>query len=1147
MPDFSHLHCHTDFSLLDGAAKVKKIIQKNKELGMDALAITDHGNMFGVPHFVAAAHKEGIKPIIGCEFYVAEDMHNLKDKTRYHQVLLAKDEQGYRNLSRLCSLGFLEGYYYKPRIDKKIIKQYAQGLVATTCCLAGEVPRSIIRHGEKEGEKVFLTWLDIFGTDYYIELQRHGIPEQDECNAVLLKWAKKHNVKVIATNDVHYIAQKDSIAQDVLLCLQTGKDYNDPKRMRFENDQFFLKSPTEMAELFKDVPEALANTQEIVEKINPLSLERDILLPIFQLPPNFTNADDYLKHLSFAGATLKYGTISAEIENRINYELSIIQKTGFAGYFLIVQDFIRAAQHINVVVGPGRGSVAGSIVAYCIGITKIDPLHYNLLFERFLNPERVSMPDIDIDFDDEGRKRVIDYVVDKYGKNQVASIITFGSMAAKSAIRDVARVLGVPLATANHMAKLVPDKLGTTLSAAFTEVPELAELKQKTTTSEGKVLDLAATLEGAVRHTGIHAAGIIIAPHDLLDCIPVKTDKNADLLVTQYDGSVLESTGMLKMDFLGLKTLSIIKDTLSLIDKHYGQKIDIDLIPLDDPKTFALYQAGKTKATFQFESEGMRQWLKKLIPTNIEDLIAMNALYRPGPMQFIPKFIARKHGQEKIEYPHPLLEGLLKNTYGIMVYQEQIIQTAQKLAGYSLGTADLLRRAMGKKKVEEMDKQRVIFIKGAAEKHNISKEKAVVVFDMMEKFAQYGFNRSHAAAYTIIAYQTAYLKANYPAAYMAAVLTHNQNDIEKIGFFMDECRHQGIEVLGPDINESEVNFDLNKEKQIRFGLGAIKGAGEAAVTSIIAAREKCGSFDNFFAFVENVNLRTVNKKTMECLAMSGALDSFAQFHRKQYTFAERNEPNFIEKTTQYATQVKKEKNGAQQSLFGVTSGDAIKKPMPPSCAPYESIDKLHMEKELVGFYVSGHPLDPFKVELASFCNVDTQNILTSRHKQVCIAGTLVNYTVRQSKKGGLFALVTLEDYKGTLNFALFGEDFLKHKHMLEVGRLVYMTGSVVARYHQKDVREFRPQQINLLSEVREKLSKGVKLTVAHEQVDVNFVAQLTAAAKQYPGIGFLQLTITDSAEKISVDLSSQQYKVSLDNNFLAILEEMRIPFQLLGR
>ena len=1141
MPPFCHLHCHTQYSLLDGAAKIKTLVGKAQQLDMEALAITDHGNMFGVPHFVAAAKKVGIKPIIGCEFYTAPDMHNHKDKTRYHQVLLAKNETGYKNLSTLCSMGFLEGYYYKPRVDKRLIKQYAEGLVATTCCLAGEVCQTILRKGEAAAEKSFLAWLDIFGADYYIELQRHGIKEQDQCNEVLLQWAQKHQVKVIATNDVHYVDQQDSTAQDILLCLQTGKDYADPNRMRFENDQFFLKAPQEMAQLFADVPEALANTQEIAHKIETPSLERDILLPLFHLPAGFATQDAYLKHLALAGAKQRYGTLSAALEERLHYELGVIQAMGFPGYFLIVQDFINTARKLGVVVGPGRGSVAGSVVAYCIGITNIDPIHYNLLFERFLNPERVSMPDIDIDFDDEGRQKVIDYVVDKYGRNQVAQIITFGSMGAKSAIRDVARVLGLPLDKSNQMAKLVPEKPGTTLAQAFAEVPELAALKKDLTSPEGKVLSFAETLEGSARHTGIHAAGIIIAPDDLMQYIPVKSDKHSELLVTQYDGAVVESMGMLKMDFLGLKTLSIIKDALALIEKNHGQRIAMDQIPLTDEPTFALYQQGDTMATFQFESEGMRQWLVKLKPSNIEDLIAMNALYRPGPMQFIPNFVARKHGQEKIYYAHPLLEAILKNTYGIMVYQEQIIQTAQIMAGYTLGAADLLRRAMGKKKVDEMAQQREVFVKGAQAKHNIPQAKALEVFEVMEKFAQYGFNRSHSAAYSVLAYQTAYLKAHYPAEYMASVLTHNQGDIDKITFFMEACKQQGLEVLGPDVNESEATFDVNPKGQIRFGLGAIKGAGEAAVEAIILERRRAKRFQDIFSFAERVNLRAVNKKTFESLAMAGAFDSFPDYHRRQYLHTENGDASLIEKAIRYGQQLQQERDSAQQSLFMVAEESAVyysKRPEVAACAPYEELEKLRLEKEVVGCYISGHPLDRYKVELEHFCNCHTQNALAFKGKEVQLAGIIIEAKTRQSKHGKPFGLFRVEDYEGTLDLALFGEDFHKNQHMLQAGTFVYLTGNVVERYNQADVWELRPRKLSLLSEVRDKMSKALQLHLPITAVNEVLTTQLAQAITQHPGNCPLTVTVTAPEEAISVALLARNYRIQPSNEFFATLRPL---------
>ncbi len=1147
MQEFTHLHCHSQYSLLDGAAKVDGLVSKAQALNMQALAITDHGNMFGVPHFVAAAKKHGIKPTIGCEFYLAPNMHDFKDKTRYHQILLAKDEQGYKNLARLCSLGFMEGYYYKPRIDKPLLRKYREGLIATTCCLSGEVPQAILHKREQEAEAIFLDWLELFGSDYYIELQRHGIKEQGLCNEVLLKWAKKHQVKVIATNDVHYVAQQDNIAQDVLLCLQTGKDYDDPNRMRFENDQFFLKSPQEMALLFQDIPEALANTQEIVDKIQPPCLERDVLLPIFRLPTGFTNQDEYLRQLTISGAKKRYGTITADIETRINYELGVIQKMGFPGYFLIVQDFINAARELGVVVGPGRGSVGGSVVAYCIGITNIDPLHYNLVFERFLNPERVSMPDIDIDFDDVGRQKVIEYVADKYGKNQVAHIITFGSMAAKSAIRDVARVLNLPLDRANYMAKLVPEKLGITLADAFKEVPELAEWRQDTNKLEGKILSLAETLEGSARHTGVHAAGIIIAPDDLLNLIPVKTDKNSDLLVTQYDGSVVERVGMLKMDFLGLKTLSIIKDALALIEKSRGKKIDLDQLPLDDPKTFELYQRGHTIATFQFESEGMRQWLQKLKPTQFEDLIAMNALYRPGPMQFIPNFVARKHGQEKIEYPHPLLEDILKNTYGIMVYQEQVMKTAQIIAGYTLGGADLLRKAMGKKQVDEMRRQRDIFVKGAEAKHGIPPAQALEIFAVMEKFAQYGFPRAHAAAYSVIAYQTAYLKANYPAEYMASVLTHNQHDISKIAFFMEECIRQGIQVLGPDINESQMNFDVNANQQIRFGLGAIKGVGDAAVQHMIAAREAQGSFTDIFHFIEQIDLKAVNKKTLECLAMAGAFDSFPGYHRRQYLFATPGEPTFLEKIVQYGNQVKQEKAAAQQSLFAMDTAHLYgQKPTIPNCEPYEILEKLKLEKELVGYYISGHPLDEFKVELTYFCNSHTQNVRLFKNQEVRLAGMITDCTIKYNKQGRPFALFTLEDYLGALELALFGEDFLKNKHMLQKGLFVYLVGVIAARYNQPDVWELRVQKVSLLSEIREQLSKKLLITLPINSITEELAEQMHQAIASFPGRCSLHMNIQDTDEAVGVELYTSQYRVNPTNELFNQLSQIKgIAYELI--
>ena len=858
MPDFCHLHNHTQYSLLDGASDIKTLIKKAVQDEMKAVAITDHGNMFGVFEFVKEANKKNILPIIGCEFYLVPDRlkkeliagfgndeDGTKGKKAFHQILLAKNETGYKNLMKLCSMGFLEGYYYNPRIDFNLIKEYREGLIASTCCLAGIVPQYILHKGEAEAEKMFKEWLDVFGEDYYVELQRHGIPEQDEVNAVLVRWAHKYGVKIIATNDAHYVNETDAVAQDILLCLQTNKNFNDANRMRFSNNQFYFKTKKEMEERFRDLPHALDNTLEVVSKIQPIELRKHILLPNFPLPKEFSSNQEYLEHLTWQGAKRRYPEMDDQTRTRLEHELSIIRTTGFAGYFLIVEDFIRSSRELGVCVGPGRGSAAGSAVAYCIGITNVDPIKYNLLFERFLNPERVSMPDMDIDFDDVGRARVIDYVVKKYGQNQVAQIVTFGTMGPKTGIRDVARVLGLPLPESNRIAKLIPELPGMKFERAFAEVPELAALKNSPDPKVQQVIQIAETLEGCTRHHGIHAAGIIIAPGDIRDHIPVMRDKDSQLLVTQYEGKLIEDAGLLKMDFLGLKTLSILKDALEDIERNHGVKIDLDVIPLDDAKTFELFQHANTIGVFQFESPGMRKYLRELKPTHIEDLIAMNALYRPGPMNFIPEYIDRKRGRKRVEYPHPMLEEILKPTYGIMVYQEQIMQAAQVLADYSLGSADLLRRAMGKKKMEEMQMHRSTFVEGARKK-GVPEKAAENIFSVMEKFAEYGFNRSHSAGYAIIAYQTAYLKANFPSEFMAAILSNYVHSIDDTQFYLNEAKKLGIPTLGPDINESQTKFSANKKGEIRFSLAAIKGIGEAAVNAIVEERKCERTFQRFF-------------------------------------------------------------------------------------------------------------------------------------------------------------------------------------------------------------------------------------------------------------------------------------------------------------
>ncbi|MEI6816733.1 MAG: DNA polymerase III subunit alpha [Bacteroidota bacterium] len=1148
MPEFTHLHVHTQYSLLDGAARIDSLMENVKNNGMKSLAITDHGNMFGVPKFVSEAKKKGILPVIGCEFYLAHGSRHdktkredVEEKNIYHQLILAKNEIGYKNLSQLSSQAYIEGYYYKPRIDKELIRKHKEGLIATTCCLASEINQTILHRGEKDAEKLFVEWLEIFGEDYYIEIQRHGIKEQDICNEVLLRWSKKYNVKVIATNDVHYVNMKDSEAQDILLCLQTGKDYDDPARMRFQNNQFYLKTKEEMEVLFKDVPESLDNTAEIISKIEPLKLERSILLPFFPLPESFQSMDDYLKFLSYEGARKKYGELTETLIQRLDFELSVIKDMGFAGYFLIVQDFIAVAKTLKVSVGPGRGSAAGSVVAYCTDITNIDPIKYDLLFERFLNPERVSMPDIDIDFDDIGREKVINYVIDKYGKDKVAQIVTFGTMAAKSAIKDVSRVLKLPLNEANRIVKLIPDGLNVSLKKAFDDVKELSDLKINNGQLQSKVLNFAEVLEGSPRHTGIHAAGVIIAPDNLLNFIPVCTSKDSELLITQYDGKYVESVGMLKMDFLGLKTLTIIVDAVELIEQNHGVKIDIDNIPLDDKKALDLYQRGDTIGTFQFESDGMRQYLKDLKPTNIEDLIAMNALYRPGPMDFIPKFIACKHGREKVEYPHPILEGILKNTYGIMVYQEQIMQTAQIMGGFTLGGADLLRRAMGKKDMAKMDEQKAIFVEGAKNK-GIDEKKAEEVYAVMAKFAEYGFNRSHSAAYSVLAYQTGYLKAHYPNEFMSAVLTNSMSDIKKVAYYMEESRRQKIAVLGPDINESKFKFTVNKSGAIRFGLGAIKGVGEGAVNAIVEEREKNGYYENIFDLVKRVNLKSVNKKTLEGLALAGAFDSFPDYNRKEYFHFNENETmSGIEKIIKFGSSFQEGKISNTMSLFGDVIDNGLEEPKLPRTENWGKLEILKYEKEIIGIYISGHPLDEYRLEIDTFCNMtieELSDLESKRGKEFSIAGIITDAQHKVTKTNRPFGSFTIEDYTQSINIAMFSEDYLKNKHLLVKDTFLYVKGKVQQRFGDSNQLEVKVTSIQLLPELREKMVKSFSFKIGLEQLNNEVVKKLTALTKKYPGKTQLKVLVTDTSQKQFIELPATKLRVNPTNLFIDELLEI---------
>jgi DNA polymerase-3 subunit alpha len=997
---FTHLHCHTQYSLLDGASHIKKLINKAVEDDMPAIAITDHGNMYGVFEFVSEACSKGIKPIVGCEFYLVENRHKKNftkdDKDiRYHQLLLAKNQEGYQNLSKLCSLGFLEGMYGKyPRIDKELILKYHKGLIATTCCLGAIVPKTILKKGEVEGEKEFLWWLSIFGEDFYVEIQRHNLKEQEIVNAILLKFAQKYGVKIIASNDCHYIDKQDAEAHDILLCVNTGEKKSTPSikefsdediiprgaRFAFPNNEFYFKNTKEMTNLFIDLPQAIDNTNEIVDKVNIPQIKREILLPKFDIPEEFRihktpikengntlNPDDlnqweYLKHLTYKGAQERYGEINDIIKERLDFELYTIKTMGFAGYFLIVSDFIKAGKDLGVFVGPGRGSAAGSVVAYCLGITNIDPIKYNLLFERFLNPDRKSMPDIDTDFDDEGRAKVIEYVVKKYGKERVAQIVTFNSMAAKSSIKDVARVLDMPLSQANDLAKLVSDKPGIKLSFLIhgpirrkdtkddnekvleeelsaedlAKAIKLREYYNDENSFESKVLKQALVLEGSIRGTGVHAAGIIIAPHDLTDLIPMAVSKESDLYITQYEGNYIESAGVIKMDFLGLKTLTILKNTIKLIEKNHGIKIDINKIDLNDKKTFEIFQNGETDGVFQFESIGMKKYLQELKPDCFEDLIAMNALYRPGPLAYIPNYINRKHGREPITYDLEGMEEYLAETYGITVYQEQVMLLAQKLANFTKSDADMLRKAMGKKDRTTLDKLKSKFIQGATQKgHPLNKVEKV--WSDWEAFASYAFNKSHSTCYAYVAFQTAYLKAHYPAEFLAANLTNEKDNIEKLTYFLEECKRLNIPVIGPNVNESDVFFNVNKKGEIVFGLGGIKGTGEAATQEIIKEREK-SLFKDIYDFVERVNHKIINKKTMEALAQAGAFDCFKDIHRAQY-FAKEGELSFIEKLIKYSNSYNELKIKTNLTLFDFSDKAimAIPKPKPPDCTPWDDI------------------------------------------------------------------------------------------------------------------------------------------------------------------------------------------------------------------
>lgn len=1161
MPQFVHLHNHTEFSLLDGAAKIDDITQKACDCGHSAVAITDHGNMYGVPKFVLAARKKGLKPIVGCEFYICAhpvEEKDTKTNPRFHQILIAKNRTGYQNLVKLCSFGYTDGYYYKPRIDKETLKKHSEGLIASTCCLASEINRTIIDKGEDEAEKLLAWYLDVFGDDYYIELQRHGLGDMEKCNQVLIRWSKKYGLKMIATNDVHYVNREDSEAHDLLLALQTGSDYDDPNRFRFTDDygklnpEFYFKTTDEMEKLFSDVPEALENTMEIADKVDfEMNLAGDMNLPEFAVPKEHGDMDGYLRFLTYEGAKKRYGEITAEIQERIDYELKVMKKMGYAGYFLIVQSFTSVARERGVYVGPGRGSAAGSVVAYCLGIIDIDPLAYQLLFERFLNPDRVSPPDIDIDFDDEGRQEVIDYVVEEYGRQSVSQVITYGTMGAKTALRDVGRTLGVPLAEVNRIAKYVPDRPGINFKKALSKdqnpdhYQELEKEFQSPDPTIRKMMRFAKTLEGTARHTGVHACAVIIAPGSVTNYVPIATAKDKSF-VTQYDGPMAEMCGLLKMDFLGLKTLSIIKTAIKLVKYNHNVVVDPDNIDLEDLKTFELYQRGDTVATFQFESEGMRKYLRQLKPTNIEDLIAMNALYRPGPMDNIPTFVDRKHGRVPIEYPHENLEPILSTTYGIMVYQEQIMQTAQIMANYSLGQADLLRRAMGKKKMEVMKQERVRFVKGAAE-NNIDEKKAMEVFDTMEKFAQYGFNKSHAAAYSVLAFKTAYLKAHFPSEYMAAVLTHNVNDISKITFFIEECRRMGIKVLSPCVNESERLFSVKGEGDIRFGLEAIKGVGRSVCKAIIKERRENGHFTSIFDMTSRVPAGTLNRKVMEALAYSGAFDSFEVRSRSCYFEpVDTTNTNVLERAVQYGNKVQEEKNSNQVSLFGDvgTGTGGLSEPKIPQAEEWTLMDRLNFEKDVIGFYLSGHPLDTYKMEIQSFTNCSISRLEEINGRELKIAGIITKGREGMTRRGNKYGIFTIEDFTGSVEIALFGDDFARHRGYMDINNMLYMVVERVPSFRDPTVFETKVKDVKFLADVFERITSTVAIELRLSQIEPSFIQELSEIFKQHEGQTPVEFLINDHEIPASIPLNSRTFMVKPSSELLEDLETINLNCSL---
>lgn len=1191
---FAHLHNHSQFSILQSTSSTADLVKAAADNNMPAIAITDTGNMMGAFHFVQAVANQNakakqkalesdeepqlIKPIVGCEFFVCEDRTNKNTKDNgYMVVFLAKNKNGYHNLAKMSSISYAEGFYYVPRIDREIIEKYKEDLIVLTGSLYGEVPSKVLNVGEHQAEEALLWWKDQFGEDLYIELMRHNQEDEERVNPVLIEFSKKHNIKVVATNNTYYIKQEDANAHDILLCVKDGEKQGTPigrgrgYRYGLPNQDYYFKSTEEMKALFKDIPEAIFNVKEVIDKVEVYTLAREVLLPNFEIPAEFIQKDDpkgklgenaYLKHLTYEGAKKRYKDLTPEVSERLDFELDVIAESGYPGYFLIVQDLIAEARKMGVSVGPGRGSAAGSAVAYCLRITNIDPIEYDLLFERFLNPDRVSMPDIDIDFDDEGRSKVMDYVINKYGSNQVAQITTYGTMGGKSAIRDTARVLDLPLSDADRLAKLMPQmsKLNkvfgfseSELKAAFRS-EDYEKVKELIFISNGndlqaQTINQAKILEGSVRNTGIHACGVIITPGDITNYVPVATAKDSDLYVTQFDNSVVESAGLLKMDFLGLKNLTIIKDAVALVKIKHNIDLDPDTFPLDDEKTFELFQRGETVATFQYESAGMQKYMRDLKPTVFADLIAMNALYRPGPIEYIPSFIRRKNGEEEISYDLPVMEKYLKETYGITVYQEQVMLLSQELAGFTKGDADVLRKAMGKKIFSVLEKMKPKFLEGGnANGHPV--EVLEKIWKDWEAFASYAFNKSHSTCYAWIGYQTAFLKANYPAEYMAAVLSNNMNDIKEVSKFMEECKRMGLPVLSPDVNESYYKFTVNDKGAIRFGMGAVKGVGGNAVATIVENR-KDGKYKSVFDLAKRIDLRAANKKAFENLALAGGFDSF-DTHRAQYFHDDGDGTIFLEKVLRYAAKYQENLNSSQISLFGESSEVQFPEPEVPPCDEWGTMRKLKQEKEVVGIYISGHPLDDFKTEIKTFCRnkVGDFNLLEKYvNKELIFGGVITDVQHRVTKNGKNWATFILEDYEDSFEFRMFGEEYLKFRHLLVINGFIFCRvyikeGWISKTTGEKIEHRMQFNSIQLLQDVLEKNSKKLIISMNLNELEETRIDLLKSLIKEHPGTHSLDFYFYEAEENIKLQSKSKKHKIKISQELLGALEKQNFYYIL---